>query len=421
MSTSPTERPALHSAASPESAAILRILVFGYWSWVVASHPLLEVAAAPAEAFSPFGLLTIVPATWWDVVMRIDVLRAISWATLIASVAAMAGLLFPVSGAVAVVGLLIGNALLHGFGHYDHAQLPILFAAIIAAASPTADALALGRPRREARPIAAYQFPLFAIGALLLLFYSAIGLHRILHGAPGVFAGDSFRGWILWNNLIAAPKLPALLPWLEHPMVARLLQIGFPLVTLLEVTAVIGLVSARYRNFFLVAMLGAHVAIYGMMAINFVAMVLLYVTLIDSRRWSPVHPSITAGAIVFYDGLCSLCDGVVGFLMARDHRRALHFAALQGTTAAARLSGESRAVDSILFLDAEGVHTRAAGVLQATAAMRGRWSWAALLGLAPRWISDPVYDWVARNRYRWFPRRDACRLPTPEERAILLP
>jgi predicted DCC family thiol-disulfide oxidoreductase YuxK len=127
--------------------------------------------------------------------------------------------------------------------------------------------------------------------------------------------------------------------------------------------------------------------------------------------------------IVFFDGVCNLCNGAVNFLIDRDRAGRLRFAPLQGRTfEAVRLAnpwlGE---VDSLVLADAAGVHVRSAAALGLLRYLGGPWRLLGGLGrLIPRPLRDWLYDRVARGRYRWFGRRDACRLPTPELRARFL-
>lgn len=128
------------------------------------------------------------------------------------------------------------------------------------------------------------------------------------------------------------------------------------------------------------------------------------------------------GPVAFFDGVCNLCDGVVNFLIDHDPRAVLKFAPLQGTTFAA-LAGrhpELAGVDSFVLWDASGVHTRSSAALRIAVALG--WPWRALgaLLLVPRALRDAAYDFVARRRYRWYGRRESCRMPTPELRARFL-
>lgn len=126
---------------------------------------------------------------------------------------------------------------------------------------------------------------------------------------------------------------------------------------------------------------------------------------------------------VYFDGYCGLCDRFVSLLVARDSRRRLRFAPLQGETAARRLGAlaAAQAPDTVVFEDELGLHFRSTAILRATVALGGTWRAVNLLRVVPRPWRDLVYDWVARHRFRWFGRRESCRMPTPAEREAFLP
>lgn len=129
------------------------------------------------------------------------------------------------------------------------------------------------------------------------------------------------------------------------------------------------------------------------------------------------------GPVVFYDGECALCHQSVRLLARFDHRRLFLFAPLNGDTARARLGPSPPTVTpgSLVLLDADGVWTRSTAVLRIVRRLDWPLRGAAVAGLCPRPVRDALYDWVARNRYRWFGRADRCGLPTPDVRARLLP
>jgi len=130
---------------------------------------------------------------------------------------------------------------------------------------------------------------------------------------------------------------------------------------------------------------------------------------------------VNAPPVIYFDGYCGLCNGFVDFVLARDRARRFRFAPLQGTTARARF-GDPGDVDptTILLEEAGAVFERSTAALRIITALGGFWRLAGLLRLVPRFIRDAVYDWIARNRYGWFGKRDSCRLPSPEERAVFL-
>jgi predicted DCC family thiol-disulfide oxidoreductase YuxK len=126
--------------------------------------------------------------------------------------------------------------------------------------------------------------------------------------------------------------------------------------------------------------------------------------------------------VLFFDGVCGLCNRFVDLLLREDRGRVLRFAPLQGRTARERLPAALTAqVGTVVLLDGDGVHTRSDAILRALALLGGQPRALAWMGWAvPRPVRDFFYEAIARQRYRWFGRRDACRLPTPQERERFL-
>jgi len=121
-------------------------------------------------------------------------------------------------------------------------------------------------------------------------------------------------------------------------------------------------------------------------------------------------------AVVLFDGVCNLCNETVRFVMPRDPAGYFQFAAL-GSEPALRLLQNAQfrepLPDSVVVVEDGRVFTRSDAALRI--ARRLTLPWPLLWGfvLIPRVIRDAVYDFVARNRYRWFGTRDSCLLPAP--------
>lgn len=137
--------------------------------------------------------------------------------------------------------------------------------------------------------------------------------------------------------------------------------------------------------------------------------------------------------IVFFDGVCALCNGFADFVMARDRAGHFRIAALQGETALAMgameaqpklptpAEGDSDPMRSILLWDGGRWYRKSEAALRVVAGLDGAWKLSRPLLWIPRNLRDTVYDFIARNRYRWFGKREACRMPTPSERERFLP
>lgn len=124
-------------------------------------------------------------------------------------------------------------------------------------------------------------------------------------------------------------------------------------------------------------------------------------------------------AVLLFDGECGLCHRLVRFIAARDHRRRISFAPLGGDYARELLAGfgvDSSAVDEALLVTGTGTQQRKLyrGPYAALTALRlaaPGWRWlAAVLTALPKPLLTQGYRFVAKRRYRWFKRADACAL-----------
>ena len=134
----------------------------------------------------------------------------------------------------------------------------------------------------------------------------------------------------------------------------------------------------------------------------------------------PGEPQIQT--IVFFDGVCHLCNGFVDFVITRDRLKRLQFAPLQGETARRLLGDEDRsALASVIVWENGKISRESAAIARVFSSLGGGWSvLGRAMSLVPLSLRNVVYRWVAKNRYAWFGERDVCRLPTAEERGRLL-
>ena len=126
--------------------------------------------------------------------------------------------------------------------------------------------------------------------------------------------------------------------------------------------------------------------------------------------------------IIFYDDVCVMCNGFVKLasprrspaevLVCRAGRRDIP----QDSSPAAGRPGQW----SMIYVDEAGIHDQSDASLEVYRRLGGIWWLLSLARFVPRSIRNPAYRVLARNRYRWFGKRDTCRLATADEKARFL-
>ena len=148
---------------------------------------------------------------------------------------------------------------------------------------------------------------------------------------------------------------------------------------------------------------------------------------LESTTTDEAPDSVAATAadtpVLFFDGVCGLCNRFVDFILRHDRRGALRLAPLQGATAESLSSADDReSLSSVVLQDGDRSFRRSAAVVRVLWRLGVFWKVAGtLMWLVPLPLRDLGYKLVAGNRYRLFGKKETCRMPTPEERDRLLP
>jgi predicted DCC family thiol-disulfide oxidoreductase YuxK len=128
-----------------------------------------------------------------------------------------------------------------------------------------------------------------------------------------------------------------------------------------------------------------------------------------------------AKKILFFDGICVMCNRLIRFVLHHDKKREVQFATLQGETAKRLLSESHRNnLTTIVFLDEKGIHTESDAMLRLFSGIGGVFSLATVLTIFPKSFRDRVYRYVAQNRYRWFGKTESCALLSEDDRERIL-
>lgn len=121
--------------------------------------------------------------------------------------------------------------------------------------------------------------------------------------------------------------------------------------------------------------------------------------------------------VLLFDGVCNLCNGAVQWVLLRDKRDVFRFAALQSETGQdllRRHQQDTLQYNTVIMVDGDRLYTHSDAVLEIARRLGFPWRLLFIFYYCPRSLRNAVYNWVARNRYRWFGKSQTCMLPRPE-------
>ena len=128
--------------------------------------------------------------------------------------------------------------------------------------------------------------------------------------------------------------------------------------------------------------------------------------------------------IILFDGVCNLCNGFIQFVIKRDQKDVFRYASLQseiGEQLLLERNIDTTKIDSVIVIE-PGVayYIKSDAALQVGRQLKGFRTISKLLNLIPSGLRNIIYDLIARYRYTWFGKKDACMIPTPELKAKFL-
>jgi len=124
-----------------------------------------------------------------------------------------------------------------------------------------------------------------------------------------------------------------------------------------------------------------------------------------------------ATAIVLFDGVCTLCNHSVQFIIKRDKKSYFKFGALQSEQGKALLQKHNlstETLDSVVLIEGNKAYTYSTAPLRILRKLPLPWSLLYVFIVVPTCIRNPIYKWIGRNRYQWFGKKESCLMPTPE-------
>ena len=125
--------------------------------------------------------------------------------------------------------------------------------------------------------------------------------------------------------------------------------------------------------------------------------------------------------VIYFDGVCGLCNRYIDFILKRKNAHRFLFAPLQGNTAREELPLSLRKVDTVIYKKADQIYIESSAALHILKDLGQIWVLFYLFLLIPPLIRNAAYRWIAKHRFRWFGKKESCRIPSKEEQDYFLP
>lgn len=124
--------------------------------------------------------------------------------------------------------------------------------------------------------------------------------------------------------------------------------------------------------------------------------------------------------VVLFDGVCNLCNSAINFVIDHDKNNNFYFASLQSEFGQALLTHFGKNTDdfdSMIVYENGKIKTKSTAALRIAAGLSGGWKFFSIFKIVPAFLRNAVYNLIAKNRYKWFGKKNECRIPTPELKA----
>lgn len=178
----------------------------------------------------------------------------------------------------------------------------------------------------------------------------------------------------------------------------------------------------KTRPWIWLAMIGMHLGI--LLIVDFadltMGMLMIHWFTFDASWLKPSRTSATKN-IVFFDGVCGLCNAFIDFLLKEDKEDVLLFSPLQGETAQQYIKGiDASNLTTVVFYTEDKAYTKSDAVIEIFKSIGGIWRLVVVFKVIPKPLRDAAYGFVAAHRIQWFGQKESCRMPTSKERGKLL-
>lgn len=121
--------------------------------------------------------------------------------------------------------------------------------------------------------------------------------------------------------------------------------------------------------------------------------------------------------LLLFDGICNLCNNSINFVIRHDKHQKFKFASLQSDAAKQillQLNETNSNINSIVLIYNNSIYYKSSAILKLFSILGGFYSLSSIFYIFPKKMRDMLYDYIARNRYKWYGKRESCMIPTKE-------
>lgn len=124
---------------------------------------------------------------------------------------------------------------------------------------------------------------------------------------------------------------------------------------------------------------------------------------------------MSAKAVILFDGVCNFCNSSINLVIRNDKKAYFQFAPLQGEIAQQLVGNRILPTpESVILLEDGKIYEKSTAALRIAKKLDGLWPLVYILHIIPKFVRDPIYDLIARNRYKWFGKKETCMIPGPD-------
>jgi predicted DCC family thiol-disulfide oxidoreductase YuxK len=127
--------------------------------------------------------------------------------------------------------------------------------------------------------------------------------------------------------------------------------------------------------------------------------------------------------VILFDGVCNFCNGTINFIIKKDTKRIFRYAPLQseiGQQLLKKYDLSSTELDSFILIQNGQAYKKTTAALHLYPQLGSAWKLIKVLWILPAFVRDLGYNIIAKNRYRWWGKKDSCMIPSAEVRSLFL-